>query len=117
MFQNTASRPSGRNASAAFVAPATGSTQCQDWPATTASNRRPSGSHSSNVAMSTSNPFRRATSPIRSSGSTPDTGSRAAANWRATMPVPIPTSRTSGPRAHIDDVLDHDVGIPGHARS
>ena len=96
-FQNTASRPPGRSTRAALAAPATGSTQCQAWAAMTASNSRPALSHASNVATSASTPLRRASSAIRASGSTPSTRQPAARNWRAAMPVPQPTSSTSGP--------------------
>ncbi len=57
-FQNTANRSAGRSTSVAFAAPATGPTQCQDCPETTASNVRPVGFQSSNFATSTSNPLR-----------------------------------------------------------
>ena len=49
------------------------------------------------VATSTAIPLRRAKPAIRSSGSTPSTRQPAAWNCRAAMPVPQPTSRTSGP--------------------
>jgi hypothetical protein len=55
------------------------------------------GSQSSNVATSTSAPLRSANWAIRASGSTPSTLQPAAWNCRASMPVPQPTSRTSGP--------------------
>jgi hypothetical protein len=97
MFQNTASRPPGRSTCAALAAPATGSTQCQACPAMTASKVRPAGSQASNLATSTSTPLRRANWAMRGSGSTPSTRQPAAWNCRASMPVPQPTSRTSGP--------------------
>ena len=96
-FQNTASRPPGRNACAALDAPATASIQCQAWPATTASKVRPALSHSSNGATSTSSPNCRASSAMRASTSTPITRQPAAWNCRAAMPVPHPTSRKSVP--------------------
>ena len=96
-FQNTASRPDGRSTWAALRVPATGSTQCQACPAMTRSNIRPPGLHSSKLATSTSNPWRRANSAIRSSTSTPVTRHPAAWKGRAEMPVPIPTSSTSRP--------------------
>jgi hypothetical protein len=96
-FQNGASRPPGRSTRAAAAAPATGSTQCQVCPATTASNTRPAGSQASNAATSTSTPLRRAKPAIRASTSTPSTRQPAARNCRLEMPVPQPTSRTSGP--------------------
>ena len=92
-----ASSPPGRSTCAALAAPATGSTQCQAVPATTASNSRPAGSHSSNVATSASTPVLRANSAILASGSTPSTRQPAAWNCLATMPVPVPTSSTSVP--------------------
>jgi hypothetical protein len=63
----------------------------------TASKRRPVLSQASNIASSTSIPVRRANSAILVSGSTPSTVQPAAWNCRAAMPVPQPTSRTSGP--------------------
>jgi hypothetical protein len=54
-------------------------------------------SQSSNAATSTATPVCRANWAIRRSGSTPSTLQPAAWNCRASMPVPQPTSRTSGP--------------------
>jgi hypothetical protein len=72
-----------------MAAPATGSTQCQACPATTASNARPALSQASNLDTSTSSPCRRARSAIRASGSTPSTRQPTAWNCRATMPGPV----------------------------
>ncbi len=62
-----------------------------------ASNRRPAASQSSNFAVSTAIPVDRAYLAIRSSTSTPSTWQPASRNWRATIPVPTPTSSTARP--------------------
>ena len=106
-------RPSGRpgrSTPAAFAAPATGSTQCQAFPATTASNAGRPGPIPRTSPPRPRCRARRANSAIRASSSTPCTR-QPAAELSGGDPGADADVEHIGAGTGGDDPLDHRVGI------
>nr|WP_308210222.1 hypothetical protein [Actinomadura madurae] len=96
-----------------MAAPAIGSIQCQDVPATTASKSRPAASQVSKAATSTSRPRRRAKAAMRASGSTPSTvqpGGLELPGGGAGAAADVQDVRAG---ARGGDPVHHGVGIGG----